>query len=247
MAVYQFTPAPGENSRQFQVIAEPDNGASLWILGVRATRTRGGKFSVEFNLTQPAAVTAEVKDASGRTVARLAPFGGRAVEGWQSLTWRGTDEAGVHLPSRAYLLTLTASDEEGRVTRATIPVVLTRWEETMRTLTMILGSCGGGGGGGGVSDTTPPTISCLAVQPDAPIVPGSRVRVEADVSDDLSGVQSVTVQVTYPDGSTAAHTLSLMSGEHVRRGVQRALHQPARHSDLCRGSKGRSRQYDASP
>lgn len=125
-AVYSFTPAPGENSRRFQVIAEPDSGASLRILGVRATRTRGGAFSVEFNLTQPAAVTAEVKDAGGRTVARLTPFGGRAVEGWQSLTWRGTDEAGVHLPSGAYLLTLTASDEEGRVTRATIPVVLTR-------------------------------------------------------------------------------------------------------------------------
>ncbi|MGQ9881733.1 MAG: hypothetical protein ACUVSV_12845 [Armatimonadota bacterium] len=91
----------------------------------------------------------------------------------------------------------------------------------MRTLTLILGSCGllallascgGGGGGGGVSDTTAPTISRMAVQPDAPIVPDSKVRVEADVSDDLSGVQNVTVQVTYPDGSTAAHTLSLVSG-----------------------------------
>lgn len=91
----------------------------------------------------------------------------------------------------------------------------------MRTLTMILGvcgllallaSCGGGGDAGGVSDTTPPTISRMAVQPDAPIAPGSEVRVEADVSDDLSGVQSVAVQVTYPDGSTAAHPLSLLSG-----------------------------------
>lgn len=125
-ASYRFTPSEGERSRQFQLVAEPETGVGLKIVGVNVTRTRGGAFHVNFQLTNPAAVTAEVLNATGKTVARLNPFGGRAVEGMQSLTWRGTDEDGIALPAGAYLLQLQATDDEGRQTRVNIPLVLTR-------------------------------------------------------------------------------------------------------------------------
>jgi hypothetical protein len=125
-ASYRFTPSQGETTRQFHLIAEPQTGVGLKITGIGVTRTRGGAFHVTFHLTEPASLTAEVFDASGRSVMRLNPFGGRAVEGTQSLTWRGTDENGVALPAGAYLLRLQAADDEGRQTRVHIPLVLTR-------------------------------------------------------------------------------------------------------------------------
>lgn len=78
-----------------------------------------------------------------------------------------------------------------------------------------LSACGGGGGGGGpvVTDTTAPTISRMAVEPSTLIVPGGTVvRVEADVTDDSSGVDAVTVAVAYPDGSTDTKALTAGSG-----------------------------------
>jgi len=54
-ASYRFVPAPGETTRQFQVIAEPESGVGLKITGVTATRTRGGAFHITFHLTAPAA------------------------------------------------------------------------------------------------------------------------------------------------------------------------------------------------
>jgi hypothetical protein len=125
-ASYRFTSSQGETTRQFHLIAEPQTGVGLKITGIGVTRTRGGAFHVTFHLTEPASLTAEVFDASGRSVMRLNPFGGRAVEGTQSLTWRGTDENGVALPAGAYLLRLQAADDEGRQTRVHIPLVLTR-------------------------------------------------------------------------------------------------------------------------
>lgn len=125
-ASYRFTPSQGETTRQFQLVAEPEAGVGLKITGVGVSRTRGGAFNVTFHLTSPAAVTAEVLNASGKPVAKWNPFGGRAVEGMQSLTWRGTDDGGIALPAGAYLLQLQATDDEGRQTRVNIPLVLTR-------------------------------------------------------------------------------------------------------------------------
>jgi len=125
-ASYRFTPSQGETTRQFRVMAEPESGVGLRITGVTATRTRGGAFHITFHLTAPAAVTVEVLNASGKSVAQLNPFGGRAVEGMQSLTWRGTDDSGIALPAGAYLLQLRAIDEDRRQTRVNIPLVLTR-------------------------------------------------------------------------------------------------------------------------
>jgi len=73
-----------------------------------------------------------------------------------------------------------------------------RW--LMATMTMVL-SVGCGGGGGGPSDTTPPSITDVQVNPSSLIEPGRQVTVQAKVTDEGSGVQSVSVLVSYPDGN----------------------------------------------
>ncbi len=71
----------------------------------------------------------------------------------------------------------------------------------------------GGGGEPVVTDTTPPTISRMAVEPSTLIVPGTTVvKVEADVTDDSSGVGAVSVTIVYPDGGTDTKTLTVGSG-----------------------------------
>ncbi len=80
-----------------------------------------------------------------------------------------------------------------------------------------LTGCGGGGGGTGgggpiVSDTTPPAISGVAVEPAFLVTLGTTVRVRANVTDDSSGVDAVALQVTYPDGSMETKPMALSSG-----------------------------------
>ncbi|MGR9107834.1 MAG: hypothetical protein ACU843_12970, partial [Gammaproteobacteria bacterium] len=57
-----------------------------------------------------------------------------------------------------------------------------------------------GPSGGGGSDTTPPVIS--GMQPAAGEVIGSSRLFSATITDDLSGVKSVSFVITYPDGVT---------------------------------------------
>ena len=89
-----------------------------------------------------------------------------------------------------------------------------RWKIILLTALSVwaLSACGGGGGPV-ETDTTPPTISRMAVEPSSLIVPSTTVvRVEADVTDDSSGVGAVSVAVVYPDGSTDTKTLTAGSG-----------------------------------
>jgi hypothetical protein len=58
----------------------------------------------------------------------------------------------------------------------------------------------GAGGGGSSNDSTAPTISNMA--PSAGAVIGANQAFSATVTDDLSGVKSVTFIITYPDGVT---------------------------------------------
>ncbi|GBC92905.1 hypothetical protein HRbin15_01382 [bacterium HR15] len=69
------------------------------------------------------------------------------------------------------------------------------------------GGGGGGGGGSGTLDTTPPTISSLAVSPSLLTV-GTQAQINATVTDVDSGVQAVVAIVTYPDNTQASVTLS---------------------------------------
>jgi len=87
-----------------------------------------------------------------------------------------------------------------------------RW--LMATMTIVL-SVGCGGGGGGPSDTTPPSITDVQINPSSLIEPGRQVTVQAKVTDEGSGVQSVSVLVNYPDGTEKIETMSAPAGSNT--------------------------------
>lgn len=59
-----------------------------------------------------------------------------------------------------------------------------------------------------MSDTTPPVISRVAVEPSTLLQTAATVQVEAEVRDDASGVEWVKVEVIYPDGTRAEQPLA---------------------------------------
>lgn len=70
------------------------------------------------------------------------------------------------------------------------------------SLSLFLTGCAGGGfvHEGEPKDTQPPQIRQVKVTPDMLITVGRQATIEATVTDEQSGVQTVTAEVTYPDG-----------------------------------------------
>lgn len=66
----------------------------------------------------------------------------------------------------------------------------------------------GCGGGGAAPDNQPPRIENLQIQPSDLISSGTRVTVQATITDNRSGVQQVSVVITYPDGQSQNFSLS---------------------------------------
>lgn len=120
---YRFVPQPNETERRFKVIAELDNARPLQIVGLKATPLRGQGVVVGFTLTKPAQVRAEVLTLTGRKVAVIGETSVRMV-GQQQLLWRGVNGDGAKMPNGAYLVRLTATDEEGRQVQGTTTVWL---------------------------------------------------------------------------------------------------------------------------
>ncbi len=76
-----------------------------------------------------------------------------------------------------------------------------------------------GCGGGGPSDTTPPTISDVQVNPSSLIEPDRQVTVQAKVTDNRSGVQSVVARVSYPDGATEEKAMERQQADQSKYSV----------------------------
>lgn len=111
--------------RSLQLIAEPQSDSPLRILQLRAQRTRGGTYSVQFTLSADALVQAEVFSSSGKPI-RLLQTGAPSRAGIQSLSWDGRDPNGIAVPAGAYVLRLRAHTEDGTSTQAILPLVVTR-------------------------------------------------------------------------------------------------------------------------
>ncbi|CUU34183.1 FlgD Ig-like domain-containing protein [Armatimonadetes bacterium GXS] len=119
---YRFVPSEG---RTLRVVVEPSVAAPVRITQVRVAPTRGGNFTIEYQLTGEASVKAEIRSARGEVVRILQPA--RATRaGVQTLVWNGRDQQERALPPGAYQLHLEAIDADGRVARAVTPILLTR-------------------------------------------------------------------------------------------------------------------------
>ncbi|MFN3421231.1 MAG: CARDB domain-containing protein, partial [Armatimonadota bacterium] len=115
---YRFVPNEGETERRFKVIAELVNERPLRIVGLKAIPMRGQGVAIEFSLTKPAQVQAEVLTLTGRRVALFeVPQSDSSLR--HRIVWRGFRGDGMKLPVGTYLVRLIATDEEGRQVQAT--------------------------------------------------------------------------------------------------------------------------------
>lgn len=119
---YRFNPVEAQTLR---VAIEPSVAVPVRITNLAATTTRGGQAIIQFQLTGEATVRAEIRSMRGETVRVLQPSRAAGV-GVQSLTWNGRDSQERALPPGHYMAYIEAVDSEGRVARATTPIVITR-------------------------------------------------------------------------------------------------------------------------
>ncbi len=121
-SAYRFTPG---GAQVLRITLEPESHLPPRIVGVQVSATRGSAVTIRYQLTADATVRAEVRSMRGETLRVLQPSRA-AGAGVQSLTWNGRDSQERALPPGSYLLLLEAVDSEGRIARATAPIVLTR-------------------------------------------------------------------------------------------------------------------------
>lgn len=78
-------------------------------------------------------------------------------------------------------------------------------------LALLLIGCAGGGfvHEGVAEDRQPPQIRQVRITPSNLVYVGRQVRVEAEVTDESSGVKSVTAEIKYPDATTQTIELTL--------------------------------------
>jgi WD40 repeat protein len=115
-AGYRFVAQEGEVERKFKVVVERGNDRPLRVVGLKATPMRGQGVVIEFSLTKPAKVQAEVMTLMGRRVTVLdAPSSDGLTH---RLVWRWTSSDGNKVGVAPYLIRILATDEEGRQVQA---------------------------------------------------------------------------------------------------------------------------------
>jgi hypothetical protein len=113
---YRFVAQEGEVERKFKVVVEKGNDRPLRVVGLKATPMRGQGVVIEFSLTKPAKVEAEVLTLTGRKVAVLDVGSSEGLA--HRVVWRGVGIEGQRVGSGVYLVRVRAVDEEGRETQA---------------------------------------------------------------------------------------------------------------------------------
>jgi hypothetical protein len=112
--------------RRFALVINQRTALSgLTITGTRVSGRSNGALNFDYVLSNSANVKAEITMANGRTIREL--NGGRAAtRGVNALQWDGRDSNGAAVPSGAYVLKLTATDDDGRTASAVLQVTLVR-------------------------------------------------------------------------------------------------------------------------
>ncbi len=119
---YRFVAQEGEVERRFKLIVERGNERPLRVVGLKATPMRGQGVVIEFSLTKPAKVEAEVLTLTGRKVAVLDVGSNEGLT--HRMVWRGVGIEGQKVGVGVYLVRVRAVDEEGRVVQAATVVRL---------------------------------------------------------------------------------------------------------------------------
>jgi hypothetical protein len=119
---YRFVAQEGEVERKFKVVVERGNDRPLRVVGLKATPMRGQGVVIEFSLTKPAKVEAEVLTLTGRKVAVLDAGSSEGLT--RRVVWRGVGIEGQKVGSGVYLVRVRAIDEEGREVQAATVVRL---------------------------------------------------------------------------------------------------------------------------
>ncbi len=123
---YSFVPGSSP-TRQFQIVAEDRTRNSLRIFNVlaRPTRAAGGTVEINYELSQGATVTAEIRSANGQVVRRLNP--GRAVSsGSNSTLWDARNDQASAVAAGSYYIHITARTPEGDTARIVQPFIIVR-------------------------------------------------------------------------------------------------------------------------
>jgi hypothetical protein len=113
---YRFVAQEGEVERKFKVVVERGNDRPLRVVGLKATPMRGQGVVIEFSLTKPAKVEAEVLTLTGRRVAILDAGSSEGLA--RRIVWRGVGIEGQKVGGGVYLVRVRAVDEEGREVQA---------------------------------------------------------------------------------------------------------------------------------
>jgi hypothetical protein len=113
---YRFVAQEGEVERKFKVVVERGNDRPLRVVGLKATPMRGQGVVIEFSLTKPAKVQAEVMTLMGRRVTVLDAPSSNGLT--YRLVWRWTSSDGNKVGVAPYLIRILATDEEGRQVQA---------------------------------------------------------------------------------------------------------------------------------
>jgi len=111
----------GSGIRHFKVTVDRAGATGLQITSLAAAQARDGSVVVTYELSAPAAVSAEVRNIAGRVVRGLIASR-NAAQGPQTLTWDARNDAGVRVPAGAYLLQLTARTADGQTVRRICPI-----------------------------------------------------------------------------------------------------------------------------
>lgn len=101
-------------TRPLLLVAEPRNGAGLWVQQVKATPLRGRGAVVSFALTTSAQTEVAIFSLTGRLIRFLDRQTYRQA-GSHQLRWDGTDAQGHPVPKGAYLVRVRAHDGQGQI------------------------------------------------------------------------------------------------------------------------------------
>lgn len=117
-----YTYNSGEGGvRHLRITAAPAGSlSSLGITGLSVQAAPGGGMAFTYALSQPAGVTAEIRNISGKLIRRLTA--GQSTGGQvELLVWNGRNEYGSKVPGGRYLLSIVARAESGQTVQALRP------------------------------------------------------------------------------------------------------------------------------